>query len=219
MPATTAETPTKAYTFADIAFTVPQPYAAGAVLTAPEAAFLNQSIASRVGNGYGGEVRRALTLLNAERAAQHKAKTYAGPTVTDDKGRVHPAPATTSDLTNEDGTPWDHASKFASRYADFIVGESNRGSGTSVGSTPLNRLMRTLASEDVKSRIIARGLKVQDFMRAKVTVDGETISKFEDLVSKNLTTQDERFRSMAQSQLDQLAGGVEDDLLEGLDIS
>lgn len=213
MPTVPPNTPTRVFTFSDIDFEVPTPYAAGRALTAPEAGFLNSAVASRVGNGYGGEVRRALTAINADRQAAFKAKTLDESLIAvDDKGKRSPVPATIADLRDDDGEPWDHAARFAERYESFIVGESNRGKGgASAASDPISRLMRTLASEDLKARIIAKGLSVQAFMRAKVTdADGEEVSKFETLLTANLEAQDERFRSMAAAQLAALKEGDAD---------
>jgi hypothetical protein len=158
--------------FYDMEFTIPAEFEAGHVLSANEANFINSQKASVVGNQYSGDIRRAVAGLVA--GGNKK--------------------ATVADLG------WDHAARFAEKFADYELGVSNRGSGgTTSGSNPLDRMVSFLASEDLKARIIRKGLKVATFYKAK-SADG-TQSKWSELLAANIEAKGEEFRAQAEAQL------------------
>ncbi len=63
---------------------------------------------------------------------------------------------------------WNHAEKFAARYAEYTLGGSTRGSGTKSATDPIETLARAIASARVKAKIVAKGFTVKAFMDAKM---------------------------------------------------
>lgn len=206
MPQINPSVPTTKREFLGISFDVPGAFAPGDTLDETTAKWANFMVGSVVGNSYAGDVRRELAKLNAERAAAFKAKTYDGPL--DEKGK--PAAATPADLST------DHASAFAEKYANFKLGVSNRSSAAPKGADPTATLAHTLATLAVKALIIKSGRKVKDFMDAKVTVDGEEVSKFSALVADYKAAHPELI-DQARAQLGDIAGSDGD--TGGLDLT
>lgn len=116
----------------------------------------------------------------------------------------------------KDVSIWDHQALFEAKFADYELGVSNRGDGTGTAASPLDRTIAFLASEDVKARLIAKGFKVGVIQRTK-NADG--VSKFAELVAKNIEDNHERFAAQAQAMLDAQpdVASEDDDLLAGLD--
>ena len=193
--------PALSRSFAGYDISVPAVFAPGDTLDADAANWVNGQIATVVGNAFGGALRRARETLDAERAKAFKAKTYTGPV--DEKGK--PAPATNADVCA------DPAAKFAEIFADYSLA-SNRGSGEAKTSDPVASLVRTLATQAVKAKIIAKGLKVRDFITLKVTQDGEEMSKLTALVNDYIAAHPE-LHDTAQSTIDNVrAEGASEDI-------
>ncbi len=210
MPTINTSLPTTSRDFAGITFAVPAAFAEGHALTAGEAKWANFVLGSVVGNSYAGYVRRTLAAIDADRAAQAKAKTYSGPM--DESGKK-PAPATVADLGSID-----HQTQFLKVFSEYELGASNRGSGTgtTTKTDPVASLVNFLAKEAVKALIIKKGLKVKTFMDAKVMVGAEETSKFMSLVADYKERHPELV-DQAKAQLDAQNEGTSDD--DGLDLS
>jgi len=87
---------------------------------------------------------------------------------------------------------------FNAKYAAYAPGESNRGSGTGTASAdPIERMVRTLATEEAKARIIANGYKVRDFVLAK-SADG-TQSKLAEFVAKLIAKNGDAYHAQAEA--------------------
>lgn len=188
MPAFTEATPTLTRKFmGGIEFKVPAVFEPGHALTAPETKWVNSQVASVVANQYAGLVRRTdAAELKAHLAAGGKEKDFVSSTES-----------------------WDHPAKFLEEFTDYELGVSSRGTGTA-SSDPLTRMVHTLATEAVKARILAKGLKVNDFMRSKVTVEGEEVSKFIQLVGAYKSQFEDDLKAQAQAQLDALQADEDD---------
>lgn len=206
MPTFTAETPTITRKFYDMTFTVPAPFTSGHQLTAPEATFLNSTLASVVGNAFSGDIRRALVALNEEGekafiAAGGKKKDYAPVGI--------------------EALRWDFPAKFAERYADYELGASNRGSGAGTASSdPLARMVNFIASEDLKAKLARKNLSVSRIYKAPATSDSGFKTKWAELLANNIEKNRETFTAQAQAQLDSITSDAEadDDLLEGVEL-
>lgn len=202
MPAIPTSAPRVERKFAGLTIQAPSVYSAGYVLTAPDAAWVNATLASTIGNYFGGDIRRALTALDTERAAQLKAKTYTGPM--DDTGKK-PAPATFADLD------WDAQAEFDAKFAAYVLGESNRGGGGSEPSNPVERLVRLMASEAVKALIVRKGQSVQTWMRTKEKdADGNEVSSFTRLVGQYIERNGDALTASAEAQLAALPSDDDD---------
>lgn len=104
-------------------------------------------------------------------------------------------------------TPQDHFNELFEEYSF----SGNRGSGTgAVPRDPIAALVQFLAKEAIKAKIKAKGLKVKDFMSAKVDVGGEEVSKFMLLVEEYTEKHPELYDT-AKAQLD-AADTSDDDL-------
>ncbi len=92
---------------------------------------------------------------------------------------------------------------FDDIFADYSF-EPSRGTGSGPRD-PVEALMAVLAKEDVKARILKKGLKVRDFMSAKVTIgegdSAEEISKFTLLVEEYLDLKADSLRARAEASL------------------
>jgi hypothetical protein len=66
MPAIDANLPRKDYVFAEAKVSAPVFFAPGHALTADQAAWASKELASTIGNGFGGDIRRAIAKLDAE---------------------------------------------------------------------------------------------------------------------------------------------------------
>lgn len=194
MPKPYENAPTVSRTFADVTVSVPAVFAPGHSLTPNEAKWANTMVGTVVGNAFGSRVRNGIKALDAERKAAHKAKTYDGPLGEDGK----PAPATVTDVFA------DPIAEFTTLYESYELG-AGRAMGEGKSATdPVGALVRTLASAEIKRRILSKGRKVKEFMDAKVTVDGEEISAFSNLVNQFITAHPE-LEDTARAQLEALA--------------
>lgn len=100
---------------------------------------------------------------------------------------------------------WDLPAMFAERYASYALGEGRgSGGGTASGTSALDRTITFLATEDIKSRIAAKGLKVDAFRKTPAQ-DAQYKSRFVELVAQNIEAKRELFTAQAQAQLDALA--------------
>lgn len=188
MPTFTSDTPRLSRKSLDRTFTVPAVFAEGHALSGPEAAWMNGALASTLLNQFGGDVRRALKAYNETAKAEFvkgggKAKDY---------------------VEVEDPTVlgWDLQAEFDAKFAGYVLGESNRGSGEAKSTTdPITSLVVFLAKEAIKAKIKAKGLTVKAFMDAKVpTEDGGEQSKFMELVHAHIERHPE-LRDQAEAQL------------------
>lgn len=208
MPTISPSHPRHDYKFSGIPIKVPHPFASGHTLSTGEAHFLNRQLASYVGNGYSGEIRRELKKIDDERAAAFKAKTYTGPlTEPDAKGKQFPAPATPTDLS------WDHQAEFDAKFDGYVLGESNRGSGETSTKDPVAQFAHTIASAKVKELIKAKGLKVTQFT-ASSTNNDQGVSKFGQLVAQYIAA-NSWVEELAKSQVEAMnaASGVDLDVI------
>lgn len=110
---------------------------------------------------------------------------------------------------------WDHAAKFAEKYSGYVLGESNRGSGgTGSASSALDRMIRFLSGEDLKARIVRKGLKVAPFYKAAATDTTAYKNKWEELMAQNIEAKRDEFTATAEAQIAALAAtDAEDDAL------
>lgn len=206
MPHYTAETPTIERKFIDHTFRVPSVFTDGHTLTPNETKWLNSQVASVVANAFSGDVRRAVSALTVNRieaAITGEAKQKAAVAAFTKSGKVPEGviAATVSDLG------WDLDAKFAEKFEDYELGVSNRGSGLSTAS-PIDSLMRSLATAKVKHILTSRGLKVKEYMDAK-EADGTT-SVFSGMVRDYIIRFSDDLRANAEAQLADAAG--EDEL-------
>lgn len=101
---------------------------------------------------------------------------------------------------------------FASTYADYSL-SGNRGTGAPKASAdPVTRLMRELATAEVKAKIVAKRLKVKDFMDAKVTHVGTEMSKLQSLILQFTAANEDSLRARAEAALDATSETSTDDL-------
>ena len=206
------DTPRGNYEFAKIPLTAPHPFAAGHVLTESEAKGFNRFLVTALGNSFGGFDGAADEAANAERAAQAKAGTYTGPTVVvgqNKKGEdiLAPAPVTNADLNI------DFQAKFDEMFADYTIGESNRGGG---GETldPVEKIVRQLATATVNELLKAKGKKINEVRAAKKD-DGSSV--YLGIIDQYIERHSDALRAQAQAQLDALANiGADDELFEGV---
>lgn len=206
MPKPYENAPTTLRTFAGVECAVPEVFAEGATLTGNARKWANTQVGTVVGNAFGSRVRKGCEALDAERKEAFKKKAYDGPLGEDGK----PAPATAFDLWE------DPAAEFARQFAEYELG-AGRAAGEGKASTdPVATLVRTLATAEIKRRILSKGRKVKEFMDAKVTVDGEEISAFSNLVNQFIAAHPE-LEDTARAQLDALAGSTDSN--DDLDLS
>lgn len=225
MPKFTNETQRVERTFSGIDFTVPYVFAEGHQLTKPEAAWLNSNLASVVGNAFSGDIRRGLAALNKAGLEAHV------------KGGGKPKDY--KEVTDPKALKWDFQKEFDAKFADYELGESNRGQGGSA-ATPEDQLVRMFSTVDVKARLAAKDLKVAPLYKAPSNIGSDGVkyanpeamkaagvepkypSKWEELVSENIIAKGEQFRAQAKEQLANLNKGdgaatEDDDLLAGIE--
>lgn len=208
------ETPRGKYKFAGVDLTAPHVLTAGHTLTDAEASAFNRFIVSYLGNSFGGWVRRSIEAANAERTEQAKKGEYTGPTVVvgqNKKGEdiIAPAPVTLADFDT------DFQAKFDEMFAEYVIGESNRGGGGE-SLDPVEKIVRQLATAKVKELLKAKGKKINEVMAAKKDDGG---SVFLSIVDQYVERHSDVLRAQAQAQLDALASiGADDEegLFEGL---
>jgi hypothetical protein len=211
MPTIPAEASRHPHKLRDVTIQVPYTFTEGHALTAPEASFLNRNVAGALINTLGTSIRNKLAALDADRAKEFKAKTYTGPTITDEKtGKVSFAPATMADLS----TDWQ--AEFDAKFADYAVGETNRGEGTGASNDPVASEAHHIAGQKVREAIKAKGYKISDFHAAK---DENGVSKFNLAVARFIEKND-WVMTMAKRNVDERAqatASAADDLLDDLD--
>lgn len=160
MPTIPADAPRGNYKFYDQPVTLPHVFAAGQTLDDNLAKYLNQAVATTVGNRYGAKVRKALEAIDTQRAADFKAGTYTGPMDESGKKPV-PAKATAADLD------WDHQAEIEKVFADFTPGVSSRGGGGGASaSDPVAAEIRRLAGVAVRDVYKAKGVNYQAMLKA-----------------------------------------------------
>lgn len=211
MPKFATDTPRVERKFSGIDFTVPYVFAEAHALTKPEAAWLNSNLASVVGNAFSGDIRRGLAALNKAGLEAHV------------KGGGKPKDY--KEVTDPKALRWDFQKEFDTKFAEYELGESNRGTGGGAAS-PVDQLVRMFSTVDVKARLAKKGLKVAPLYKAPSNImgeDGKTPkypSKWEELVSENIITKGDEFRKQAEEQLAALGGdtadGEDDALLAGI---
>lgn len=197
--------------FSGIDFTVPYVFAEAHPLTKPEAAWLNSNLASVVGNAFSGDIRRGLAALNKAGLEAHV--------------KAGGKPKDYKEVTDPKALRWDFQKEFDTKFAEYELGESNRGTGGGAAS-PVDQLVRMFSTVDVKARLAKKGLKVAPLYKAPSNImgeDGKTPkypSKWEELVSENIITKGDEFRKQAEEQLAALGGdtadGEDDALLAGI---
>lgn len=206
MPKFAPNTPRAERKFSGLDFTVPYVFAEGHALSKPEAAWLNSNLASVVGNAFSGDIRRGLKAYN-------------------DKARAELSKAEVKNYVDVEDPAvlgWDMQAEFDAKFADYVLGESNRGSGGGAAS-PVDQLIRMFSTVDVKARLAKKGLKVGPLYKAPSNMKdeaGEPLypSKWEELVQENMKAKLEQFTAQATEQLANLAAGDDegDELLAGL---
>lgn len=182
MPSISDSTPRAEATFAGVTFAVPQFYSEGQTLTANDARAVNGWATTTLGNRFSAKIRAGVEALKS--AGNKK--------------------ATAADLG------WDMQAEFdafASAYEFGRFGSGERKAKSSVD--PIEALMRSIAEAELKASIVGKGLKVRDFMTAKVTVDGTEVSKFKALLDQKLARDADSLRARAEATLED---AVTDDL-------
>lgn len=206
----TTSTPRVAKTYADIPFSVPQPYAEGYVLTATDAAGVNSLVAQRWGNSQAGAIRRELQALGEKNIKLCKAKSPDALYDTTPEGKRTPHKFTIADLPADR----DWQAEFDALVAEFELGVSNRGTGGS-GSDPVERLATNLSSEAVKAELKKRGYNIRQFILTPAADGvGSALSK----LTRDYLAKHPELREAAKAQLASLStssdGGVFDNLPE-----
>lgn len=162
MPTIPADAPRGNYKFYDQAVTLPHVYNPGQTLDANLAKYLNQAVATSVGNRFGAAVRRGLEAINEQRAKDFKAGTLDASLIDNSGKKPVPLPATVTDLG------WDFQAKIEEIFADFEPGVSQRGGGTGAASgDPVTTEVRRLAGVAVRDLYKAKGIKYMDMLAAK----------------------------------------------------
>ena len=219
MPQFSAEHPTITRKIQDIEVTLPQLFVEGHPLTANEAKFVNERLNSIMVNAYGGDIRRALEKIDAERAEAHKEKKYQGPWAMDEKDptkEAHPrkpAKATVSDLPADE---WDHQARVNEKFTNYRLGAANFREGNANAS--LDTLAKDIAERELRARLAKKGIKVKPLQGIK---NEEGVTKFQELIAQHLEKNKERIVALAQAQLDSISEGADDedddlDIPEGL---
>lgn len=132
-------------------------------------------------------------------------------------GNAYSGDVRRAEASGKDTSIWNHQELFNKKFAEYELGVSNRGGeGTGTKSDPLARTIAFLASEDMKAKAAARGIKVGVLQRAK-SADGTT-SKWAELVASNLERNREAFTEQAKAILANNAPepGEDDDLFAGI---
>lgn len=214
MPTFDLSTPTAKRTYIGHDFNVPMPFTAGHVLSAPEAKWVNATLATVIGNAYAGSVRRALVALNhaaiASAFGDKAAAAYAKDNKVVPKGYVVQGVEALTD--------WDHTAKFAETYSTYELGVSNRGSGGAAStSDPIGSMVNTLATAELKRRILAKGHKVKTWQTTKSTAD-PTVSSYAYALRQLIERDGDALRAQAEAILSNLStmDGDADDLLGDL---
>lgn len=105
--------------------------------------------------------------------------------------------------------PADSASVFLDMFHDYDF-TSTRGNGKKATSDPVAALINFLSKEAIKAKILRKGLKVRDFMSAKVMVDGEETSKFLALAAEYAEVHYDDLFAQAEAQLEVVSADDDD---------
>lgn len=102
-------------------------------------------------------------------------------------------------------------SKLDEIFAEYNL-SGNRGTGEGKqGSDPVASLVKMLATQAVKARIVAKGLKVRDFVTTKVTdEDGNEVSKLTQLIAQYIENHPE-LRDTAEAQINSVREEASED--------
>ena len=206
MPQFDASTPRSTREFAGHKIAAPTPFTEGHPLTANEASWLNTQVGGVVGNAFGGAIRRAVASTTVDRikAAIPAGKKQDAAVAAFNKSGTLPdgvTAATPADLG------WDMQATYDKLFGDYTLGESNRGSGGSSTSDPVEALIRTFSVLDIKARLAAKGLKVAPLYKAPPT-NPKYKSKWDEMVEENILASENgthkngvNFRAQAEAQL------------------
>ena len=126
-----AETPRRDVTIADNTFKIPAPYAAGHVVTAGEAAALNQTLAENVRNNFASRVKAGLVGT--------------------------PRIEASGDKPAKEAVPPNSTQEELQAEIDKYVTEYEFGVGSVRTTDPVDRELRTLVTEVIKTALSARG--------------------------------------------------------------
>lgn len=205
MPAFTSDTPRLSRTYQEQEVEVPAAYTAGHVLTEPEAGWVNSTVATIIGNGFGGYIRRQIAAVDKERAEAHKKGHYKGPTVEgkNKKGEAIalPAPATVDDIAN-----FDPQAVFDDLYGKYVLAPGADKSA----SDPVSKMAMSIAEADLISRIKAKGHTVAAFRKAPASTDAHS-SRFAEALAHRFGADEERYRAQARAALEAGASTDEGD--------
>lgn len=211
MPKFDTNTPRLERKFSGVEFKVPAPFTEGHALTKGETAWLNSNLASVVGNAFSGDIRRGLAAHNKTALEAH---VKGGGKAKDFKPSDDPAVL-----------GWDMQKEFDLKFAEYELGESNRGTG-GAANDPLSQLIRMFSTVDIKARLAKKGFKVAPLYKAPSAIMGDDSkpkypSKWEELVQENIIAKGDQFKAQAEAQLAQLAKSdpaeeETDDLLAGI---
>lgn len=196
MPQFDASTPRLSRVYQDHPVTVPAAITGGHTLTDTEAAWVNSTVATIIGNGLGGVIRREIKKVDDHRAALHKQGKYDGPM----KGKV-PAAATAADLNGFD--PQETVDEL---YAKYVLAPGAEKSA----SDPLSKMIRALAEADASARIKAKGHTVAAFRKADASTDAHA-NRYDEFVAKIIFDKGDTFRAQAEAVLSAGAATTEDD--------
>lgn len=207
MPTIPADAPRGNFKFYDQPVTLPLIYSAGMTLDENLAKFLNQQVATSVGNRFGAQVRKELEVVDAERAAAFKAGTYTGPMDESGKKPV-PAKATAADLG------WDFQAKIEEVFTAFTPGVFQRGGGGgATASDPVAAEIRRLAGVAVRDVYKAKGVNYQAMLKA-TKEDGR--SAYAHHVDQYVALKHDQLKAIVEAQFAAMAAAKSDD---GLDLS
>lgn len=190
MPAIPPSAPTGNYKFYDQPVTLPHIYTAGQTLDDNLAKFLNQQVATSVGNRFGALVRRELAAKDEANLAAFKAGTYTGDVVGEGK-KAAPRPATVADLG------MDAQASITAIFTAFEPGVATRG-GTSESLDPIAAEMRRLAGVAVRDLYKAKGFKYPDMLAAKY--NNTTQSMYGHHVDQYLAAKGDQLRAIVEAQ-------------------
>lgn len=187
MPAFDPSTPRLARKVKEVPITIPAIFSEGVTLSGPTVTWANNALASQIVNSVGGAITEWLTSANAKLG----------------KGE---APKTAKDFP-------DLQAFVDDLFANRVLGvNARKGTGTGSGATALDRLIRNIATEDAKARIVAKGYTVKSFMDAKtVGADGKPSTKYSDFLAFVMVQKADEFKAQAEAILAAQSADVADE--------
>ncbi len=117
-------------------------------------------------------------------------------------GNAFAARERTGKLVDAKGKPLSDEAKaqvFYDMFEAYEPGGTTRAPKAS--SDPVTSLVHTLAQAAVKALIVRNGLKVKDYMSAKVTYNDKEMSKFSEQVARYTERFGDELRAQAEAQL------------------